>query len=364
MSFPKDDTPWAETAAFLAAHLAPEERLLAPAPFRQIFPLAAAPVQARGRLPSEFDWVATHKGELGAMPRALLEGVAAQFAPVFANPVFVVWCASPPLGLPDLSATDHVRAFHVNLAALPPERAEDLLPEPEEPSLPPGPAWTPPPARREAAREVSARWWLGVGGRPGGLRARAFLEETDRLVQDALAPAGGERVLGIGGAEGRLAVLLPGAEAVLSLDPAAAFARLPAEDAAFDTVVLLDALPELPDVPAALAEAARVLRRGGRLWLSAPNRESLAMRALQRLGLPLPGPAFSLSAITGMLRAAGLHAVRTDGIMLSPGWAIPGVDRGLGPLEEDPEFVEAERLLGRRAGPDYALAFAVLARKG
>jgi hypothetical protein len=49
--------------------------------------------------------------------------------------------------------------------------------------------------------------------------------------------------------------------------------------------------------------------------------------------------------------------------MLSPGWAIPGVDRGLRPLE-DPEFVEAERLLGRRAGPDYALAFAVLACKG
>jgi hypothetical protein len=40
------------------------------------------------------------------------------------------------------------------------------------------------------------------------------------------------------------------------------------------------------------------------------------------------------------------------------------VDRGLGLLEEDPEFVEAERLLGRRAGPDYALAFAVLACKG
>jgi hypothetical protein len=65
-----------------------------------------------------------------------------------------------------------------------------------------------------------------------------------------------------------------------------------------------------------------------------------------------------------MLRAAGLTVIRSEGLFLSPGWSLPGAGGALGPLEEDPEFVEAARLLGARVGPDYALAFALLARKG
>jgi SAM-dependent methyltransferase len=355
MSFPQNDPPWAEAAAFLRAHVGAGERLLAPVPFREVFPSATSPAQARARPGMEFRWLVAHKGDLGAWPRALLDGLPGRAVPVFANAVFVVFCASPPASLKDVSDSTHVRAYHENLAALPPEPP---APEPvrEPPPRAAAPAWTPGPMQ-EAAREVATRWWQGVGGVPGGLRARAFREETDRLVLDALAPARGERVLAVGGGAGRLDPLLPEAELLEAAAPGG-------EAAGFDTVVLLDALPDLPDVPDALAEAARVLRAGGRLLLTAPNRDGLAMRALRRLGLPQPGPAFSIAEVTGMLRAAGLHVVRMDGIMLSPGWALPGVDRGLGPLEEDPEFVEAERLLGRRAGPDYALAFALLARKG
>jgi hypothetical protein len=64
-----------------------------------------------------------------------------------------------------------------------------------------------------------------------------------------------------------------------------------------------------------------------------------------------------------MLRAAGLHVIRSDGLILSPGWALPGIGGAMGPLEEDPEFIEAARLLGRRAGPEYAMAFSLVARK-
>jgi hypothetical protein len=49
--------------------------------------------------------------------------------------------------------------------------------------------------------------------------------------------------------------------------------------------------------------------------------------------------------------------------MLSFGWAMPGASSAFGPLEEDPEFIEAARTLGRRCGPDHALAIAALARK-
>jgi hypothetical protein len=43
---------------------------------------------------------------------------------------------------------------------------------------------------------------------------------------------------------------------------------------------------------------------------------------------------------------------------------MPGAGGVLGPLEEDPEFVEAARVLGRRCGPDHALAICMMARKG
>jgi hypothetical protein len=98
--------------------------------------------------------------------------------------------------------------------------------------------------------------------------------------------------------------------------------------------------------------------------VTAPNRDSLPLRALRRLGLPTPGRSFSALELTGMLRAVGLTVVRSDGLFLSPGWALPGASGALAPLEEEPEFVEAARILGRRAGPDYALAFCLLARKG
>jgi hypothetical protein len=42
---------------------------------------------------------------------------------------------------------------------------------------------------------------------------------------------------------------------------------------------------------------------------------------------------------------------------------MPGAGSAFATLEEDPEFIEAARVLGRRCGPDQALAIAVLARK-
>lgn len=49
--------------------------------------------------------------------------------------------------------------------------------------------------------------------------------------------------------------------------------QLPFEDGSFDVVVLFEALYYLPDVPRFLVEAARVLRRGGRLLIATVNSE-------------------------------------------------------------------------------------------
>ncbi len=372
MSFPHDDQAWAETAEFLRPRLAPADRLVAPDPFRWVIPRAQRFLAARANEPRAFDWVVTHKGELGAMPRAFLDLLPSQAVPVFANPVFVVWATAPGPALTDVSDSDHVRAFHVNAEALPMEVAA------------PAPGMTPALARTAlpVAEGAPSRPWLATG-MPGAARERAFQEELDRLVEDYLAPALGQAVLDVGCGSGRFGSLA-GAASLTGIDldeaalarararhaaqPQAGFQRMDATalsfaEASFDTVMMIDLVEALADLPAALAEASRVLARGGRLMLTAPNRESLPLRALRRLGQPPPGRTFSVGELTGMLRAVGLAVMRSDGIFLSPGWALPGAASALAPLEEDPEFVEAARILGRRTGPDYALAFCLLARK-
>ncbi|MBU8541531.1 class I SAM-dependent methyltransferase [Falsiroseomonas tokyonensis] len=393
MSFPHDDPAWAETALFLRSRLAPPDRVVAPDAFRWAIPRAETFAAAAS--PADFAWVVVHKGELDRIPRGFLEALPGTAQPVFANPVFVVF-AQPGPGLPDLTETDHVRAFEANRQALPPVPAPE--PEPVAAAMPESPPAPPPPPRpapfppapprppRPPARQAAAppRPWL-VPGAPATAREAAFQAELDRLVADYLGDARDEAVLDIACGTGRLAPLLPGAARITGIDlspdsiaaaqarhagdPRFTFARMDAARlafpaASFDTALLLDSLEMLADPAAALAEAARVLAQGGRLMLSAMNRDSLPLRAQRRLGLPVPPLGFTAAEVTGMLRAAGLQVVRSDGCFLSPGWALPGAAPGLAALEEEPEFIEAARHLGRRAGPEDALAFVLLARKG
>ena len=385
MSFPIEDKAWAETAEFLRARLAPPDRMVAPDLFRWVIPRAQRFIAVREAEPRGFEWVVTHKGELESVPRGFVDALPKQAVPVFANAVFVVWNTAPAPGLEDLSDTDHVRAFHVNAEALPAVPPQYAAPPPGTTSAP----------LVQAPPGGASRPWLpGPGQLPGGIpgkaRERAFQEELDRLVEDYIGPAQGEAVLDIGCGGGRFATVpyqagpeRAGSVTGIDIDEAAlararlrhagvaqaAFVRMDAvrlgfPDASFDTVLMIDMVDALANLPAALAEAARVLARGGRLMITAPNKDSLPLRALRRLGLPVPGRVFSVLELTGMLRAAGLTVTRSDGLFLSHAWALPGATSTLGPLEEDPEFVEAARILGRRAGPDYALAFCLLARKG
>jgi SAM-dependent methyltransferase len=395
MSFPSDDKPWADTAEFLRGRITPADRLVAPDPFRFAIPRAARYGQIRDERPASFDWIIVHKGELEGIPRAFLAAVATDSVPVFANEVFVVFASSPPADRDDLTESDHVRAFWMALEALPPEEVppaafagpvtavclpSEATTEPVVRAAP-GVAARP---RREAAG-LPARPWLAPGGIPGTARERAFQDELDRLVVDYLGTGEGLSILDVGSGSGRLAPLLRKAVGVVGIDLAAdalarartrhaslpgyGFARMDAArlgfaEATFDAVLMLDVLDGLANPVAALAEAARVLARGGRLMVTATNKDSLPFRALRRLALPAPVNGVSVQELAGMLRAAGLAPVRMDGIFLSLGWAMPGVAGALGPLEEDPEFVEAARVLGRRCGPDLALTICMMAHKG
>ena len=359
MSFPHDDPAWASTAAFLRERLLPADRLLAPAPFRFAIPRAEDFGGAVDAAPAAFAWVVVHKGELDQLPYRFLTTLPQDAHPVFANDVFVVFATAADPSLPDLAETGHVAAFWSGLEAI-------LR------------AGAPPGAARPQRSAGPGRPWLTLGSHRATAREAAFQDELDRLVGEYLDFATDRSVLDIGCGAGRLATSLPGARIIGIDTDAQALLRagqrhpvarmeptmLGFRDASFDAVVLRDCLDEMPDPEGALDEAARVLARGGHLLLSATNPDNLFARARRRLGVVAPQAGFTLAGLTGMLRAVGLRVIRSDGLMLPMAWALPGAAPGLAALEDDPEFLEAARILGRRAGPDYALACVLLARKG
>lgn len=142
------------------------------------------------------------------------------------------------------------------------------------------------------------------------------LHSSEEAVEDALADALGKgtlgRLLDIGTGTGRMAEILAGrAEHIVALDKSLAmlrvaraklqhlpaervelvqgdFASLPFADASFDTVLFHQVLHFAPAPEAALAEAARVTRPGGRIAIvdfAAHQREELRERhAHARLG--------------------------------------------------------------------------------
>ncbi|MBR0679257.1 class I SAM-dependent methyltransferase [Roseomonas eburnea] len=390
MTFPHQDPFWSDAARAVRGRAVPGARILAPDLFWWVFPRIHRYARTAIVPDERHDWAILHKGMLDALTRDALRDITARLHPVLANPVFVVF--GPTAGEAEtIRASEHFHAFESALPARmerpdPPAEAETdpILPEPG--IIAQFPAMT-----DAELRHAMNQFWRNGGYVYETLRDRSYYEEIDRLIADYLGPCAGEEVLDLCCGTGRLARLLAGARSVLGVDiatvaltmgrarhadqPRFRFAAMDAAalalpDAAFDRVLFIDAIEHVRDPARALAETARVLRPGGTAMITVANRDGLNQRISRRLG---SGEfvtnyqhlqEFTWAETQSMLAAVGLRAVRADGIFLYPYWGVPGVDEAVRHLtDEDPEIVAATLELGRRAGPEFAYAFAVLARK-
>jgi 2-polyprenyl-6-hydroxyphenyl methylase/3-demethylubiquinone-9 3-methyltransferase len=140
--------------------------------------------------------------------------------------------------------------------------------------------------------------------------------------------------------------------------------RLPFADGVFDVVVAADVLEHVPDLPAAVAELARVLAAGGRFAFDTINRTAwswfTAVFGLERVLRMVPRGTHDWrlfirpGELDRLLRAGGLEAVTTEG--LAPRVGPADVARGL--LTRHlavPEFA---------AGTDRRASYLGLYRKG
>jgi len=93
--------------------------------------------------------------------------------------------------------------------------------------------------------------------------------------------------------------------ALAGTDSVASGAPLPYEDARFDAVVSMDVVEHIIDPLPWLAEALRVLKPGGRLFLTTPNYASRSLRAIENTALE------AIARLQGFSRH-GLHPSKLD----------------------------------------------------
>jgi 2-polyprenyl-6-hydroxyphenyl methylase/3-demethylubiquinone-9 3-methyltransferase len=236
-----------------------------------------------------------------------------------------------------------------------------------------------PPARcvidNEYYEGMDELWWDPAGpaailhaiNRP---RVRFYLQQLGELggrrVMDAgcggglvareLAAAGAE-VVGVDRSRGSLGVARRAAGPIGSFAPAQGrLERLPFAGGAFDAVVAADVLEHVPDLPAAVAELARVLAPGGSFVFDTVNRTFWSwftgVFGLEQVVRMVPRGTHDWrlfirpAELDRLLRGAGLEPVEVTGLVPQIG---PGtVARGLLTRRIDvPTFATGN---GRRAG--------------
>jgi ubiquinone/menaquinone biosynthesis C-methylase UbiE len=145
---------------------------------------------------------------------------------------------------------------------------------------------------------------------------------------------------------------------------------LPFPDASFDVVIAKEAIEHLLDQAKAVSEWFRVLKPGGRLVLTTPNRDSLHLRMNRALKHPDFKCSYdhtkelTFSECCSLLNESGFTITATTGSFLMPYWGISGIDQHVRRLtDHDPEVIYWFQKLGDVCPPEFAFCMVIQATK-
>lgn len=385
MSFPFDDQCWVAAAEFLTKQYRPGDKIVAPELFWRIVPEVYRYSDTSARSLRDYDFVVLHKGQLRELDRNFLEEVAADGIAGFANEVFIIFSSQRRRHTIPIAASEHVEALAPMMAALPPA-APPLAPASPVPDMIRNFASL----SDEELREAMNAFWRKTGYTYQTARDRAYFSEIDAHLVDFVGDAEGCDLLALCCGDGNHLTHFDRARSVIGIDlsdvaiekakarpypPHFQFEQMDAHrlnfaDASFDIVLFCDSIEHVRDAERALAEAARVLRPQGLLFITVANRDSLHQVMTRKLGYPEFRTnhhhvrEFSMAETRAMLADAGFAIAREGGIFLFAYWGIPGIDHLVRHLiDDDMEVVELHRRLGRAIGADHAYCSVALARK-
>jgi SAM-dependent methyltransferase len=390
MSFPHHDPNWTEAASFLQAHVRNGESILAPDIFWWMFDKIFRYLNTFREPDRGYDFVVVHKGEIAQMNPAVLRRAVASGRCVFGNPVFVIWSSRNDLTeVP--SQSDHLAAFHQRLSAITPEdcAAGRAKVNSDETDLSdPGVITKFETLDAATLKTAMNLFWQRGGYSYPTVRDKTYYAEIDRHIRYFGRDWAGLRILDLACGAGRLPNSIIMANSIVGADiaevaiqrarkayPSARYAvtdagTLSFANATFSAVLFIDAIEHVRGAPAVLSEIARVLQPGGELIATVANRNSLHEIIARKLGFPEFKSnyqhirEFTVDEIRSLLTDCGLSIAEAKGILLYPFWGVPYLDDAVRTItDEDPEMVEILRILGERAGPEFAYAFTVRAVK-
>ncbi len=390
MSFPYHDNYWVGTLEFLQQNLTAGESILAPDDFWRPFPKIFRYLNTRLKPDADYDWAVIHKGQLVEFSEKFLHRMTGEMSPVFANDVFVIWSKSNKGAIPKDSP--HVQSMFGMMEEL--GKPSNATPSQNEidPVLPdPGEIVRFDSISLPELKEQMNGFWKHGGYKYETHRDQLYYQEISRLILDFLGDISNQTILDMCCGEGRELPELNKANTIVSMDlsevavgqaaaksasnPVYSFSvmdahRLPFEASTFDSALFVDAIEHVHDIESVFLEVARVLKPGGRFFITVANTDSLHLRMTRKMGYPMFKTnyqhirEFAYGETCGLLEKNGLRVGRSEGLFLYPYWGIPGVDQFLRNVnDDDPEIVDLMMELGRKVGPEHAYAFVILAEK-
>lgn len=390
MPFPHQDRSWEEAANCILKNAAADEALLAPDEFVEIFGNVYSYAAPRMDPTIKYDWIVIHKGQCHRIDRVFLNSVVASVPVVLANDVFVVFSKNPATSvLPQDSI--HIQALRNIL--------RDLTSTPE---VDPAPAARLRPVNFakldvEGVRTMmNERYRRDSDDQFGGYEHphewdRVRFREVDSLFLKLLGEVSGLAVLEIGCGIGRNARFFENAVSYVGTDlsdvaitkarqrnscgPTHRFEVMDAmalklEEGQFDLVMGAEIIEHVQEPEKMLREIRRVLKPGGRFLFNSANRDSLHLRVIRKMGHPEVLSThehfreFGYAEMVGILDQIGFDVEASEGICLHPYLSVPEIGDGVKAcVLDDPDIVEALRVIGNRAGPEFCFEFMIAAKK-